>query len=298
MTEMIRDLAQLAVPVFVVTSLFNVGLTQHPTRILSHLRNWHYLVRMLVVNLLVVPALMLLAVRLVDLDPVLAAGLLLFGMCAGAPFLIKLTATSQNDIALGATVLMVLMLATVVTLPVMLLRLIDGVSVDALAVAWALVRQMVVPMVVGMFVRQRLSGLAGVVQPWVARISNIALWTIIAATLVGYAGEMADPQLWAAVGTGLLVLLVAFGVGYMMGDGQANLKTVGGLSTAQRGTAAAMIVASQNVTDPRVFLVVNLVNVLGIVALIAIAKSLSRDNRVMPLDTLGADMPGRRASVG
>ena len=38
---------------------FNVGLTQRPSKIIKHLSNWHYLVRMMVVNLAVVPALML-----------------------------------------------------------------------------------------------------------------------------------------------------------------------------------------------------------------------------------------------
>ena len=113
MTEFFGQVASVGVPIFVISSMLNVGLTQKPQKLLGHLRNWHYLVRMIVVNLLVVPALMLLAITIVDLDTVYAAGLMLFSMCAGAPFLIKLTMASENDLALGATVLMVLMVATV-----------------------------------------------------------------------------------------------------------------------------------------------------------------------------------------
>lgn len=111
--EVFQTIGSWGVLVFVISSMLNVGLTQKPQKLLGHLRNWHYLVRMIVVNLLVVPALMLLAITIVDLDTVYAAGLMLFSMCAGAPFLIKLTMASENDLALGATVLMVLMVATV-----------------------------------------------------------------------------------------------------------------------------------------------------------------------------------------
>ena len=45
---------------------------------------------MLLVNLVVVPALMIAGISVVELDPIYAAGLVVFGMAAGAPFLIKL----------------------------------------------------------------------------------------------------------------------------------------------------------------------------------------------------------------
>jgi len=55
-------------------------------------------------------------------------------MAAGAPFLIKLTATSGDDLALGATVLMVLIVSTVVVLPVGLPVVLESVTLDAGAI--------------------------------------------------------------------------------------------------------------------------------------------------------------------
>lgn len=188
---------------------------------------------------------------------------------------------------------MVLMVATVIWLPIMLPLVIEGVEVDALAIAWSLFIQMLLPILVGMAITHFLEKFSGLIQPWVPRISNIALYTILVATLLGYLGEMANLMLWKAVATGLVVLLVAFGVGFMVGDGHNHLKDVGGLSTAQRGTAAAMIVASQNFQDPEIFVVVNVVNTLGIIMLIAIAKTLNGDNEPALLETPGADMPAR-----
>jgi len=287
-----RQVASLAVLVFVTSSMLNVGLTQRPSMIREHLTNWHYLTRMVLVNLIVVPALTVFAPALVPLEPAYATGLLLFGTCAGAPFLIKLTAVSDNEIALGATVLTVLMAATVVTVPLLLPQLLKGISVNAGAIAVPLLSQLFAPMVAGMVLTQFLEGVAGVIQPWVARLSNLALYTVIVASLLGYLRAMTDPALWKAVVVGAAVLSLAFLVGYMMGDGHAHLKDVGGLSTAQRGAGAAMIVATSNFTDPRIFVTVNVLNTVGIILLITAAKSLSRRNRVAVLEPVVADHPG------
>ena len=77
MFEAFQTTGSWGVIVFVVTSMLNVGLTQKPSRLLEHLGNRAFLVRMLVINLIVVPALLIAAADVVPLEPVYAAGLLL-----------------------------------------------------------------------------------------------------------------------------------------------------------------------------------------------------------------------------
>ena len=132
-----------------------------------------------------------------------------------------------------------------------------------------------------------------VVQPGVARLSNVALYVVIGATLLGYAPELDDEELWKAVAVGLAVLVLALFVGYMMGDGRDHLKEVGGLGTAQRGTAAALIVATQNFDDARVLIIITILNALGIVLLIAAAKTMARDNALGLLPAVADPPPGR-----
>lgn len=294
MFEFFQTVGSWGVSVFVVTSMLNVGLTQKPSRLLEHLGNRAFLVRMVLINLVVVPALMIAATTVVPLEPVYAAGLLLFSLAAGAPFLIKLASTSESDIALAATVLLVLMVATVAVLPIALPRIIEGLTVDTGAVVGALLLQMILPLVVGMVALQVAEGLVATVQPWIARISNIALYVLIVAIIVGYLPSMADLELWKAIAVGMVVLLLALFLGWMMGDGHDHLQDVGGLATAQRGTAAALIVAQTNFDDPRVLVVITLVNTLGVVLLIAAAKVMSRENGFSALVPASADPPHRR----
>ena len=212
------------------------------------------------------------------LDPALQAGLLLFSVCAGAPFLIKLTQVAEHRVALGAAVMFLLMVVTVPFVPLVLPLLLSGVSVNAWAIASSLVVQLAVPTAAGMALARWAPGLVRPLQPWVARIAGLTLYAVIAATLIGYFPNMLD-----VIGTGAIVLLLLFiaaalGAGYWAGSGQDHYEDVGALGTAQRDTAAGLVIATRNFTDPNVLVMMTLANTIGIVLLIFVARRLRLDN--------------------
>jgi bile acid:Na+ symporter, BASS family len=281
-----RSIVPIAAPVFVVSAMLNVGLTQRPRDILSHLRNYSFVTKMLVANFVVAPLLMIGALSFLRFDPALEAGLLIFSLCAGAPFLIKLTQRAEHDVALGAAVMMLLMVVTLAYAPLVLPRLLRGVTVDAWAIARSLLLQMLLPIAAGMLAARFLPRLARATQTPIGRLANIALYVVLGVTLIGYL-----PRLTSIVGTGALALAaafvaVAFGAGYLAGKGHDHLEDVGGLGTGQRNTAAGIVIAVGNFPDPNVLVMLTLANTLGIVILLFIARALSRDNA---RDTLSAD---------
>ena len=280
MFQFLRASVQFIAPVFVICTMLHVGLTQKPSAIAVHLKNWPFLLKMLAANFIFAPLLMVGALYLVPFNPALKAGLLIFSLGAGAPFLIKLTQTAEHDLALGAAVMMLLMIVTVIYVPLVLPLVLSGVSVNALAIARALLLQMLLPIGVGMLAARLLPGLSKTLQPLVGGVGNIAMYAMVVATLVGY-----FPNLLQIIGTGaflvgLLFVAAAFGVGYLAGFGKDHLEDVGGLGTAQRNTAAGVIIAIQNFSDPNVFVMLTLANILGIVMLLILARFLSRDNQV------------------
>lgn len=293
MYEFFQTLGSWAVTAFVLSSMLNEGMTQKPTLLWYHLsKNHAFLRRMLLLNFVVVPALMIAAVRVFSLDPVYEIGLLLFGLCAGAAFLIKLADISDSDMALAATVLLVLMVGNVIFLPIMLPIVLEGVAVDIWLVTQNLLTQMILPLAIGMLLMQFFERFVAVVQPWVARFSNISLYVLIVAIVIGYLPELADPEVWKAILAGTIVLLLSLFLGWAMGDGRGKLQDVGALGTAQRGTAPAMIIAQGNFDDPGVLMIITLVNLVGVVILIVAAKLMSRDNTVDLLVPVAADVPG------
>jgi BASS family bile acid:Na+ symporter len=139
---------------------------------------------------------------------------------------------------------------------------------------------MLLPIGVGMVIAQPLPVLAKKAQPWIGGLGNAAMYAMVVATIVGY-----FPNLLNIIGTGaflvaLAFVAAAFGFGYLAGAGKDHLQDVGGLGTAQRNTAAGVIVAISNFKDPNVFVMLTLANILGIVMLLFVAKYLSRDNKI------------------
>ncbi len=280
MFEFFRSAVQIAAPIYVISTMLNVGLTQKLSDITGHLNNYPFVLKMLLANFVLAPLLMIVALYFAPFDPALKAGLLIFSLCAGAPFLIKLTQTAKHDVALGAAVMMLLMVVTVVYTPIVLPMILSGISVDGWAIARTLVLQMLLPIAAGMLVVQFLTVFAKKIQPWIGRLSNITLYILVAATLIGYFPNMVSIVGTGAILVGLAFVAAAFGIGYLAGAGKEHLEDVGGLGTAQRNTAAGVIIAVQNFSDPNVLVMLTLANTLGIVMLLFVAKALSRDNKV------------------
>jgi BASS family bile acid:Na+ symporter len=280
MFEFFRSAVQIVAPIFVISTMLNVGLTQKLSNITAHLNNYSFVLKMLLANFVLAPLLMIVALYFSPFDPALKGGLLIFSLCAGAPFLIKLTQTAKHDVALGAAVMMLLMVVTVVYTPIVLPMILSGISVDGWAIARTLILQMLLPIAVGMLVVQFLTVFAKKVQPWIGWLSNISLYVLVAATLIGYFPNMIRIIGTGAILVGLAFVAAAFGIGYLAGAGKDHLEDVGGLGTAQRNTAAGIIIAVQNFSDPNVLVMLTLANTLGIVLLLFVAKILSRDNKV------------------
>lgn len=280
MVEFLRSAIQFIAPVFIISTMLNVGLTQRLSDIAQHLKNWPFVLKMLLANFVFAPLLMIVALHFAPFDPALKAGLLIFSLGAGAPLLIKLTQTAEHEVALGAAVMMLLTVVTVVYMPIVLPMVLSGVSVDAVAVAKSLLMQLLLPIVAGMLLAQFVPGVVKKVQPWVGKLGSIALYALIVVTLVGYYPNLLDIVGKGAFLVGLAFVGAAFGLGYLAGAGKDHLEDIGGLGTAQRNTAAGVIIALENFSNPNVLVMLTLANMLGIVMLLLIAKALSRDNRV------------------
>ncbi len=278
MFEFMIRLAQIALPIFIFCTMANVGMTQDPKRIVEYWRNWPFYLKMVAANFVAAPALMWLLLQIWPLSPVFMAGLFVYATCAGAPFLIKLTAVSEHDLALGAATMMLLVLGTVIVAPLVLPAVLPNLQVDAATMAWTLIRQLLLPMVLGALLAHFLPALNGRLQPWVAKVGNIALYVVLVATIVGYLPDMPAIIRSGALIVGLIFVLGAFGIGFVAGRGEDHLEDIGGLATAQRNTAAAMLIAVDSFTDPTVFVLVTLVNTIGIAVLIGVAKMLKGDN--------------------
>lgn len=281
--EFLIGLGKLALPPFVYLVMLNVGLTQQLGDILQHFKKLGFMARMLLANFVLAPLAMFLLLKLFHVSQPFATALMIFSLTAGAPFLIKLTQFSKHDLSLGASLMLVLVTGTILTLPFTLPPVLPEGEIDTKAVALSLLKSLVWPVIVGMLLAWLLPTFTEKIQPWVAKVGGALMNVVVYATLIGYAPTVLG-QLGAyaiPIVVGMLFVVAAFGIGWLLGGQRGELRDLGALGTAQRNTAAAMIIAAQNFGDqPTVFVLITLVNTLGIGLLRGAAMKLSRQQEV------------------
>ena len=101
-------LSGVLLPIFIFCTMANVGMTQDPRRIVAYWKNWPFYLKMLLANFAAAPTIMYCLLQLWQLSPQYEAALLVFSICAGAPFLIKLTKIAKGDLAFAAGLLVLL----------------------------------------------------------------------------------------------------------------------------------------------------------------------------------------------
>ena len=132
---MLHDLLEIAIVVFAVSSMLAVGLTYTLREIVGPLAHLRLVALALVANFLLVPALALVITWGLDLDERYALGLVLVATAAGSAFLVKLVVLSDGDVAFAASLLVLLMPATVLYMPVVVPLISPDADVDAFAIA-------------------------------------------------------------------------------------------------------------------------------------------------------------------
>ena len=275
MIEILTVVLDIAIVVFAASSMFSVGLGHTLGEIVGPLRHARNVLRALMSNFVLVPALALLILRIVPLEGSLEVGLVLIAVAAGAPFVIKLSEVAGADSGLTATLLILVLPVTVLYMPLVVPVLLPGIAAPADAIARPLLMTMLIPLGVGLLIHTLWPKGALRIRPLLGPLSNVALVVVVLTTLVAHFDAITGIGWRALVATALLVA-GAFLLGYLMGGGDHRNREVLGLGTGQRNVAAATIVASQAVEDPATISMVIVGFIVGLAILFPTARLLSR----------------------
>src|SRR4051794_30532525 len=126
MELLLPHLQKLSVVVFLVSSMGAIGLALSPRTVAAPLREWRFVLLAVALNFVLAPAFAWLLTAVIPLNPAHAAGLLLLGGAAGAPFLPKLVETARGDLAVAAALMVLLTAGTILFLPFALPVMIPG----------------------------------------------------------------------------------------------------------------------------------------------------------------------------
>lgn len=278
MAEILETLSILSLLVFVIGSMASMGLSLKVDQILAPLKNVRLVVLALVANFILVPVVAYLITLLIPLDEPLRIGLILLATAAGAPFLPKLAEVAKGNVAFSVGLMVLLMVVTIIYLPLVLPLLLGGVEVSPWDIAQSLIVMMLIPLAAGLFIKARYEETAAKIQPTFGQASNIA---ILVLTILGLVLNFSS--MIALVGSfgilaGVLFIVAALVVGYLLGGSNSEIRSVMGLGTGQRNISAALVVAGQNFgIDVVTYLMV--IAVVGLVVLMPLAGELGRRSK-------------------
>jgi bile acid:Na+ symporter, BASS family len=273
---MLMDLLNKAVTVamlgFVVSSMLAMGSGLTIRQIIEPLRNARLVLLALLANFVLMPLGALAVAKVLWLDNPFAVGLLVLGCAAGAPFLPKLAELAKGNLAFSVGAMVLLMVVTVGYLPVVMPLLLPGVTVDPWNIARSLVLLMLLPLATGLALKARYEELASRVKPMLDWISNISL--ILLVLLITAANFDKVLQVFGTRGilAGLLYIALGFGIGWLLGGPDTGTRALG---TSQRNIAAALVVASQSFSDPKVVVMVIVVAIVGLIILMPLSRALA-----------------------
>jgi BASS family bile acid:Na+ symporter len=275
LTELLSKGATVATLSFVVSSMLAMGAGLTVPQIFAPLRNARLVVLALLANFVLMPLGAFALAKVLWLDEPLGIGLLLLGCAAGAPFLPKLAELAKGNVAFAVGAMVLLMAVTVGYLPIVLPLLLPGVTVDPWKIARSLVLLMLLPLAAGLALKARYEVLARRVKPVLDKISNVSL--ILLVLLITAANLDKVLQVFGTRGilAGLLFIAWGFGTGWLLGGPDADSRRVMALGTGQRNIAAALVVASQSFSDPKVVVMVIVVAIAGFIILMPLARALA-----------------------
>jgi BASS family bile acid:Na+ symporter len=273
--ELLSKAATVAMLSFVVTSMLAMGAGLTVSQISAPLRNARPVVLALLANFVLMPLAALALAKVLWLDEPFGIGLLLLGCAAGAPFLPKLAELARGNLAFAVGAMVLLMVVTVGYLPIVLPLLLPGVTVDPWNIARSLILLMLLPLAAGLALKVRYEDLARRVKPVLDLISNISLILLVLSITAANIDKVLQVFGTRGILAGLLFIALGFGIGWLLGGSDGDTRRVMALGTSQRNIAAALVVASQSFSDPKVVVMVIVVAIVGLIILMPLSRALA-----------------------
>ena len=268
----------IGVVIFAITSMLSMVFTFTIPQILDPLKDRRFVVLSLVGNFLLVPLVAWLITRLTNLPQGYEAGLLIIASAAGGTFLLKFTKGAQGNLDRVGGLMVLPSVLTVAFMPLVLPFLDPAAFPDPVRIALTLVLLLLVPLVLALLARYRDEAATTKRAPLVTKISGAALGAVFvgflgAAVLGFFVGDdqMAPGILGSrAILAALALLLISFGIGYLLGGPGVPDKRVLGLGTGMRNLAAAAAVASLCFLEPYDGMILHLSPNPGVITMVVV----------------------------
>jgi bile acid:Na+ symporter, BASS family len=266
---------------FVMGNSLGLGLRLPVGHLLAeHFRHWQLAARVLLINFVILPALIIGYARLVDIPANIKIGYCIIALAAGAPFAPMLTGIAKGDVPLSTTLFLVLTVGTLVVVPLVLSAAVSWVAPAVPTnsiwhLAWPLLAFVALPLLIGCLLRVRYPA---------AEHGERVLQIISLTCLLLYANVFIVSN-WnsfkSAWGTGtygaaIAVPILGIALGSLISRANVGARHASVITTTQRSIGGAILVTLFNYPQPDANVAVTIINTIGITILLLLSLEWGR----------------------
>jgi bile acid:Na+ symporter, BASS family len=219
MDAILQKIMGIAIVIFMVGSLLDVGLRLQVSEARVALRNVRFLVISLLLCFVLGPALAVLLTKIIPLTPPYALGLVLLGMVPCTPGLPIMVEKSGGSLAYMSAFMIVAFAGTVALMPFLVPLLAKGFTADPWTIAKPLLFFIAIPLVIGIAIRSAAKTFAEKTAPIVKNLANLALLILCADLLWLYRSEILGAVGAYAIATQVLYYALLGFAAYLLGFG-------------------------------------------------------------------------------
>jgi BASS family bile acid:Na+ symporter len=242
-------LINILVTVTCIEMMVAVGLGVTLTELARVARDWRLVGRALVANYVVVPALAVGLLLLFQAHPMVAAGFLVLASCPGAPFGPPITAIARGNVSVAAALMVLLAGSSSIAAPFLLRLLLPMVSsgeplrVDAGRIVGALLVAQLIPLGIGLAVRQSFPMLAARLQNPANRLGRILGLVVVGSILVVQFRMLTTIRPIAFAGM-LALLIGSLASGWWVAGPDRECRKAVAMATALRNVGVGLVIAT------------------------------------------------------
>jgi len=245
--QLLTALFNAGIAISIGATVLSLGMTFTVPQLVAPLRRVWLVVAMVVLSALVIPALAWGIASALPINDAYVDGLVLATLGAGSAGGIKAAQLAKNaDLPLAVSMVVVLQLVNIVSVPIWAGRVVSGASLSAWDILKSLLELVLIPLAVGLFARARYPDQASEWTAGLVKVANLALVIALAAgisvnwqTIVDLFGS------WVLVAS-LLIIAIAVALGMLLGRKDAQTRTTTGLVSGMRfGSLGLIIIGTQ-----------------------------------------------------
>lgn len=236
-------LPRLFLFVFIVTSMFSIGLQTSWRNLFSVLSSRSFVLRAVVTNFVFVPLLGILVIRLTDLQPEVSVALLILACTPGGPSALQFSTKVKDSLHFAADSLFILSFLALFLSPILISLLLPGTESVVFSFGRALryiFMLLFVPLLLGITLSNFKEDLAKKLSKPIALAGTLSFVVVVVLLWNVRQGAMSEIGT-AAVKALFVFVLLSMAIGWFMGGPERGTRQILATTTSMRNVALCLL---------------------------------------------------------